>query len=418
MTTSRPAPSPAPTPDRAHRPDLLRRWGRRAFSRFWVLPALWCTVAVAAGVLIPVADENAASWMPFLFEGGIDGARTVLSTIAGAMISVTGLVFSITIVVLQLASSQFSPRVLPAFLDDRITQNTLGVFAATFLYSLTVLRSVGSGPGTDVPQLGVTIGFGLVLAAVGMFLAFIHRITRTISVTTVIREVAADTRRLLARSSGAGPAESGDTLHLRRQSVATAPTSGYLDTLDQRALVALARRHDLHLEVLHPLGTFVPEGAPVVMVRGAGPVAGIDGSVLVRNGLGIAPERTMQQDPTFGMRRLVDIAERALSPGTNDPTTATQAIDELHDLLRRLVNRPDPQPVWRDDDGVARLVTTEPTFVELLDLAVDEIAHWGADGIQTPRRLAAMLRDLAAAASDDHRETVHAKAASIDRGAH
>ena len=386
-----------------------------------MLPALWCTVAVAAGVLIPVADENASSWMPFLFQGGVDGARTVLSTIAGAMISVTGLVFSITIVVLQLASSQFSPRVLSAFLDDRITQNTLGVFAASFLYALTVLRSVGATSDTDVPQLGVTIAFGLVLAAVGMFLAFIHRITRTISVTTVIREVAADTRLLLARSSDAGPAGAGDLprlSHLPHQSVATAPASGYLDTLDQPGLVALARHHDIRLEVLHPLGTFVPEGSPVVMVRGSGPVAGIDGSVLVRNGLGIARERTMRQDLTFGMRRLVDIAERALSPGTNDPTTATQAIDELHDLLRRLATRPDPRPVWRDEDDVARLVTTERTFDELLDLAVDEIAHWGAGGIQAPRRLATMLADLAAVADDDRREAVHAKAAAIGRGEH
>ncbi len=134
-----------PTPDRARRATRPRRWARQAFARFWVLPALWCLGAVIGGVLLPLADEGATDLAPYLFNGGADGARTVLSTIAGAMISVTGLVFSITIVVLQLASSQFSPRVLPAFLEDRITQNTLGLFAATFVYALTVLRSVDDG---------------------------------------------------------------------------------------------------------------------------------------------------------------------------------------------------------------------------------------------------------------------------------
>ncbi len=121
----------------------------------------------------------------------------------------------------------------------------------------------------------------------------------------------------------------------------------------------------------------------------------------------------MQQDLTFGMRRLVDIAERALSPGTNDPTTATQAIDELHDLLRRLAARPDPPVVWRDEDGVIRLVTTEHSFADLLDLAVDEIARWGADGVQTPRRLRSMLADLEAAATAEHRPVLQAKASRL-----
>lgn len=408
-------PSPAPTPDRSRRSGLPRRWLQRAFARFWVLPAAWCVAAVAAGVLVPAADENASSWMPFVFQGGADGARAVLSTIAGAMISVTGLVFSITIVVLQLASSQFSPRVLPAFLEDRITQNTLGVFAATFLYALTVLRSVDDAPGSAVPQLGVTVGFVLVLAAVGMFLAFIHRITQTISVTTVIRVVGDSTRELLARPSDAATPGQGGLPHLAHQTVATAPRSGYLDTLDQPGLVHLAASHDARIEVLHPLGTYVPEGAPVALVHADDRSAEIDGPTLASHGLGIARVRTMQQDLTFGLRRLVDIAERALSPGTNDPTTATQAIDELHDLLRRLVTRPDPEPVWRDRDGVARLVTSEHSFAELLDLAIDEIAHWGGDGVQTPRRLATMLADLEAAATAQHLGAVRAKAAELER---
>ena len=197
VTPSGPAPTPIPAPALRRRTARLRRWLHRALQPFWVVPALWCAAAVAAGVLIPELDDSASDWMPFVFQGGAEGARTVLSTIAGAMISVTVLVFSITIVVLQLASSQFSPRVLQTFLTDRVTQNTLGVFTASFLYSLTVLRSVEGGTGLGggpVPQLGVTVAFLLVLAAVAMFLAFIHHITQSISVSTVIRNVGDETR--------------------------------------------------------------------------------------------------------------------------------------------------------------------------------------------------------------------------------
>lgn len=403
-----------PGPTSRQETTRLRRWTYRLLAPFWVVPALWCAGAVALGLLLPRVDQGVASWMPFLFQGGPDGARTVLSTVSGAMISVTGLVFSITIVVLQLASSQFSPRVLRTFLEDRVTQHTLGVFAASFLYSLTVLRSIVDTPGSTVPQLGVTMAYLLVLAAVAMFLAFIHHITESIAVGTVIRRTADETRRLLTSTGDTGPGPDGPATlpHLARQHAVTAPASGYLDTVDHAVLCAQARSHDVRIELLHALGSFVPEGSPLALVHGTD-LGSTDWQTLVARGATTARERTMQQDLSFGLRRLVDIAERALSPGTNDPTTAVQVVDELHDLLRRLVQAPDRGPVLCDEDGVARLVTREATVADLLDLAVDEIAHYGADDVQVPRRLAAMLLDLEAAAIPAHRGTVAAKAASL-----
>ncbi|MGB0099394.1 MAG: DUF2254 domain-containing protein [Nocardioides sp.] len=411
---SRPAPTPAPTTPPRRTASPVRRVLERALTPFWVVPALWCLGAVAAGVLVPEVDDSVSDWMPFVFRGGADGARAVLSTIAGAMISVTGLVFSITIVVLQLASSQFSPRVLQTFLEDRVTQNTLGVFAASFLYSLTVLRSVEDRVDSSVPQLGVTLAFLLVLAAVAMFLAFIHHITQAISVTTVIRRVGDETRDLLDRRDPrqSPPDHSVDLPHLGSQTVVTAARTGYVDRVDPALLCRLASEHDVRIEVLRPLGAFVTEGAPVAAVRGEH-VGDDDWSGRVHEGVGIVRERTMTQDVSFGIRRLVDIAERALSPGTNDPTTATQAIDELHDVLRRLAIADDPSPVWSDVDGIPRVVTTEHTFSDLLDLAVDEIAHWGADGVQTPRRLASMFTELEAATTGPHRQVLVAKAAEV-----
>lgn len=406
--------TPAPIPGPRARADRLRRWTYLALSPFWVVPAAWCLVSVGLGLLAPQADEHVRALLPFLFDGGAAGARAVLSTVAGAMISVTGLVFSITIVVLQLASSQFSPRVLRTFLESRVTQHTLGVFAGSFLYSLTVLRSVVDTPGSHVPQVGVTLAYLWVLGAVAMFLAFIHHITQAISVTTVIRRAADETRVLVSRGQDeatAHPERDPVLPALGPQSVAVATRSGYLDTIDQGILCELAVKHDVRVEVLHPLGTFVPVGAPIAVVHGD-PV-GPDWDHRVGRGLGLTDQRSMQQDLSFGIRRLVDIAERALSPGVNDPTTAVQVLDQLHDLLRQMAVGRDSYPVRYDASGVARLVMRDRTLPDYLDLALDEIAHYGADSLQIPRRIDEMLLDLGAAATPQHRGAIAAKSAEL-----
>ncbi|WP_164519527.1 DUF2254 domain-containing protein [Nocardioides ferulae] len=395
-------------------PGRAHRLVRASLGPFWVVPSLWCIGAVGLGLVLPELDEGTASWMPLLFQGGPEGARTVLSSVAGAMISVTGLVFSITIVVLQLASSQFSPRVLGTFLEDRVTQHTLGVFAASFLYSLTVLRSIVDVEGRAVPQLAVTASYLWVLGAVGMFLAFIHHITRSIAVDTIVRRTAGETRALLV-ADVAARAERPPTAQLPDapgEHVVTAACSGYLDVVDLAPLVRCVEAQQAWVDVLHPLGTFVVEGSPLAVVHGAGP-----GTTAwdepVRSHLHLRGERTLQQDVSFGFRRMVDIGERALSPGTNDPTTAVQVIDQLHDLLRRLAGAPDPAAVAAGEDGAGRVVLRPHRFADLLDLAVDELAHWGAESLQVPRRLRRLLHDLRAAALPEHRPTVDAKLAQV-----
>ena len=416
--SSRPRPSGAPVPSRGRPVSRVRRWWRAVLGPFWVVPATWCVLAVALGIGLPLVDQGVGT-IPLAFESGPEGARSVLSTIAGAMISVTGLVFSITIVVLQLASSQFTPRVLQTFLDDRVTQHTLGVFAASFLYALTVLRGVqneATGGADAVPQLAVTFAYVLVLGSVAMFLLFIHHITTAISVDSVIGRVAADCRRLIARAESEAetlPREAPSLPSLRRQSVVASPRSGYVDLVDRFRLADLAEAHDVRIEVLHPLGTFVPEGSPLALVHSATVEADTDWADVLRAGLSVRTQRSMEQDVTFGLRRLVDIAERALSPGVNDPTTAVQVVNELHDLLRLIAAGPDPVPVTSDEDGVPRVVTDEWTFERYLDLAVDEIAHWGSDSLQIPERLDSMLLDLAANAPPHRRPVLDAKRAAL-----
>ncbi len=338
--------SAAPAPSRGKPGSRATRWWRAAFSPFWVVPAGWCLLAVLLGLAVPAIDRGVGS-IPLAFESGPEGARSVLSTIAGAMISVTGVVFSITIVVLQLASSQFTPRVITTFLDDRITQHTLGVFAASFLYALTVLRGVQNeeiGGSEAVPQLAVTLAYVLVLGSVAMFLAFIHHITTAISVDSVIGKLANECRRLIERSATEAqdlPREQPALPPLSHQIVMAAPRSGYVDLVDRHRLVDIAGRHEVRVEVLLPLGSFVAAGSPLALVRSDVDVSSTDWATELHEGLAVRNQRSMEQDLSFGFRRLVDIAERALSPGINDPTTAVQVVHQLHDLLRLIARSPD-----------------------------------------------------------------------------
>jgi uncharacterized membrane protein len=393
------SPTVLPVPVRVEQSAVARRAGHLLRS-FWVVPATWCLLAVVAGLVLPEAE----AWVPdrlLLFEGGAEGARTVLSTIAGAMISVTGLVFSITMVVLQLASSQYTPRVLQAFLGDRTTQHTLGLFAASFLYALVVLRAVRDGE--RAPGLAVTVALLLVVGAVGMFLAYIHHITTSIGVARVLQRTAQQSRDLLADGqASAWPTTPPELEEPVASRVLAADRSGYVDAVDTPALVRLASRHGVRVELLHPLGSFVAHGSPLLVVHEL-PGADAPSPEAVLALVSQVGERTMDQDVGYGIRRLVDIAERALSPGINDPTTAVQVLDQLHDLLRRMVTSPQTWPARPDEEGTVRLVLRQPTMADVVELALADIAHWGEDHRRVRERIATIMDDLRAAALDEHR---------------
>lgn len=411
----------------------INRWVR-LWRPFWVLPSVIIVLATVAGVFLPEVDRRLDDQLPYFFPGGPSGARDLLGTIAGAMISVTGLVFSITMVVVQLASSQYSPRVLGDFLSSRVTQVTLGIFAASFTYALTVLRSVqgesGEG-GAFVPQVSVTIGFLLVLASVGMFLAFIHHITNSIQVSSIVSHLGDATARVVDRYLP-DPDTPGSRVGLRgwepgpdlTGQVLTAVEHGSVVEVDHRRLVAWAQERDVIVEVLLRVGDFVPEGAPAVTVwRKAGAVD-VDEDALrpLRGMVVVEQDRFFNQDPAFGIRKLVDIAERALSPGINDPTTAVQVLDELHRILRRVVVRAELPALVSCEDSV-RLVHRPQRVEQLVDLALAEPLHYGKDTLQVPRRVVPMLEDLLTVALPAHRpalrrwlDTARAQVGAVGEG--
>jgi uncharacterized membrane protein len=393
----------------------VRRLWAWARGRFWLLPALCAVLAGAAGLGLPEVDGTMlrSRSLPFLFGGGPEGARALLSAVISSMITFTALVFSITIVVLQLTSSQFSPRVLRTFLHDRFNQLTLGVFVATFVYAMTVLRAVrGTAESSPhVPQLSVTAAFVLVLASVLVFLLYLHHTAQAIRVATIVTEIGRETRTVLDRQVPAEEAAeeepaAADEGAGTKARVVPARSPGVVRAVDVEALARAAEGAGATVEGLRALGEFVPAGAALFRVRG-GPV---DDAPL-RDAVLLGEERSMEQDVGFGLRQLVDIGTRALSPGINDPTTAVQVLDQLHDLLRRLAGRPLPtcQVVRRDGRVVVRVPATG--FAAYLDLAVDEIHHWGGDDPRIQARLSGLLREVHAAARPEHRPLIARKLA-------
>lgn len=385
----------------------LRAWWEAIRTGFWAIPSACVVVAILLGLALVRLDRTLEDDVRFAFDAGPDGAREVLSAISTSMITFTGLVFSITIVVLQLTSSQFSPRVLRTFLRDRLTQLALGTFVATFVYSVTVLRTVTSGDSAFVPDISTTVGLGLLLLSVGMFVAYIHHIATAIQVSSILTAIGAETRKVLDKRYPADTDGAAVGTTPRRGPVAAvvlASRSGVVTQLDTSRLVAIASEADVVLRTGAGPGAFVPKGAPLVEVVGAGVVD----QEAVTAAITLSEDRTMQQDVAFGFRQLVDIAERALSPGINDPTTAVQALDQLHDLLRRLSTRPLRDGLHRDGEHTVRLVTPPERFTDYLNLALEEIDQYGAESLQVQQRIGALLSDLASAARPEHRAVTEA----------
>ena len=398
---------------------------RALLGSFWLIPGASVACAVLAGLVLLELDAQLGSdSRPFLFPGGPDGARAVLGAIASSMISLTALVFSITVVVLQLTSSQFSPRILRTFLQDRVSQVALGVFVATFAFAMTVLRAVhgGDGEGRFVPQVATTVAFALVLVSLGVFIWYIQHITNAIRAANILAAVGRETRAVLEDEYPSDRAHVEPQLGPVRQHIC-ADEPGVVSSIDISRLVKLAQRADVLIEMVPCIGTFLPEGTEVFEIRLPAERAGTgeadsfqrldDRDVLSL--VTFSVERTLRQDTAYGFRQLADVAERVLSPSTNDHTTAIQAVDQLHDLFRRLVSRPMPDRVHRDRDGEPRLYVPERGLDHYLEVGVDQVLAWAEDSARVRAHVAAMLRDLISVARPEHLSALEERAARLDR---
>ena len=397
----------------------FRGWIDGLRTRLWPLPVVGILAAVALGVLLPEVDR---SWQTspsrggavlHLFGGGADAARGVLSTIAGSLVTATSLTFSLTVVTLQLASSQYSPRLLRTFTRDGVVQVTLGLFLATFTYALAVLRVVRSRD-TDsvvddvfVPRLSVTVAVVLTLASVLALVLFLAHLAREIRVETVLARVHGESldviRRIYPDPAVATTHETPGLTSPGRPVLA--PRTGFLTAVGHPALASAAReRHGLVvLDV--PVGEFVVAGSPVGRAY-ADPDEEELAAVAAR-AITVEDERTAVQDPAFGLRQIVDVAVRALSPGVNDPTTAVHAFGWAGALLVELAGGDCGPLLVHDDEGTVRAVVARPSFAELMILGLEQPLLYGSSDPQVLAGLAAVLEQVArAAATPGHRITV------------
>lgn len=354
-------------------------------ASFWFVPTVIVLAAVGLAVILIGVDTTmdlpvVTRW-PLLFGAGADGARGLLATVASSMITVAGVVFSITIVALALTSSQYSSRVLRNFMRDRVNQSVLGVFLGIFAYCLVVLRVIrGGDEGAFVPSLAVMGGLILAFVGIAFLVYFIHYISMSIQASHIIAIAAHETITAMDRLFPEGLGDEGDeetdaglALLAAEQhwSSVAAQKTGYVEIVDEVALLRWARENRTILRMERGIGEFIAEGTPLISVAETGELN--EETTRHLNAIYIiSRHRTVEQDLSFGIRQLVDIALKALSPGINDTTTAVMCVNYLGAILVRLASRKFPA-AHRIDEGKLRVIARGPSFAGLLAEAFDQI---------------------------------------------
>ena len=395
-------------------------------TNLWLVPLIEVVAAVVLFGITYALDRAAfdgafrvPSWA---LSGSPDAARQILTTVAAAIITVVGVVFSIVIVALTLASTQFGPRMLRNFIRDPGTQITLGTFVGTFVYSVLALGSIGQeSRGDFVPHISITVTLALLVIDLGVLIYFIHHIATQIQLPQVIASIARDLARAIDTHAGneaatkAAPNAAATLAALGNGGgIVAAPRSGYLQFIDRRTLVRIASGAGVVIQMMHRPGHFLVQGYPYATVWPADQ-AGVVARELARSHV-TGPYRTLAQDLSFGLDQLVEIALRALSPAVNDTFTAMTCIDWIGDSLCKVTGSWQPQHVYCDAGGEVRVITTEPTYGRLVQRSFEKVrqAGRGMPAIMI-RQLDALAKIMQRAQTQEERELLAGQAAMIER---
>jgi len=350
-------------------------------------------LAVLAGLLLPRLEATC-------FPGSTSGlspvaSMAIFSAVGSGMIALTGIVFSLAFVMLQFSATAYSPRLVLWLANDRVLWHSVGVFSATFLYSIAAIAWVDRSGTGGTPFVSGWLVIALLLASVGMFIALIEKIS-LLQVNRMLAFTTDHGRRVIEAMYSPLTAEPAmpDRDEYRKLPLTFAlyhvGAPQTVQALDVPTLRALSKASGTVVIVVAAVGDTVVEGAEMLRVFGGRDA--VDEKAL-RNAFELGSERTFEQDPKYALRLLVDIAIRALSPAVNDPTTAVQALDQIEDLLRRLGGRRLEIGAFRDESGL-RVVIPYPTWGDFLALAFDEIRYCGATSVQVMRRMKALIADL------------------------
>lgn len=365
---------------------FIQLWGTMR-SSFWFMPLLMVAGSIAFAVVwIEANSAGSEQWLsqwPRLFGVGAEGARQMLSTLAGSMMTVIGITFSMTLLALVLASGQYTSRILRNFMRSRVTQFTLGTFAGIFAYCLVVLRTIRGSGGIDefVPSLALFFAFALALCGVGVLIYFIHHIASSIQASSIIAAIVQETNasidRLLPEKQAPESDENAslnqglESLDDRQWYPVPAAVSGYIQSVNHDALYRLSRENRTIVRMEHGIGAFVVQDTALLSLALTYPpdLATINA---YHAAYSVGCYRTVEQDPAFGIRQIVDIALKALSPGVNDTSTAIMCVDYLTSIMARLSSRHFP-PLYRYEGETLRVVAIVPSFEGLLAEAFDQI---------------------------------------------
>ncbi|MGA7938227.1 MAG: DUF2254 domain-containing protein [Kovacikia sp.] len=366
-------------------------------SSFWFIPTLMVVLAIGLSLVTIGIDQRLEADiignLGWAYALGPNGSRAILSAIAGSMVTVATTAFSITIVALQLASSQFGPRLLRNFMQDTGNQIVLGTFISTFVYSLMVLRTInGVADNEFVPHIAVTCGIGLAISSIGVLIYFIHHSATSIQVDHVISKVGCELDevidRLFPKQVGRGASQqraesltSEISVDFDREATAIpATSSNYVQAIDTDQLMHIATETNILLQLQRRPGDFVIKGSPLVLAYPA--ESGSKKLVKqINDAFVLGSQRTDQQDVEFSINQLVEIAVRALSPGINDPFTAIRCIDQLSAALCHLAQKEIPSAYRYDDQDKLRVIAAPVTFADVTDAAFNQIRQYGQTSV-------------------------------------
>ncbi len=388
-------------------------------SSYWFLPAVMAIIATALAFTMLMLDRSGKANINYWwsYTGGADGARSLLGTVAGSMVSVAATAFSITIVALQLAASNFGPRLLRNFMQDTGNQVVLGTFISTFIYCLLVLRTIhgeGDGYGQFVPQLSITCGTLLAIISIAVLIYFIDHASTIIQASHIIENVCDDLDRgidrLFPRKIGRSvPEEQGiGEISDNFESLACpvrVDNNGYIQAIDDEELIKIAQKHNLLLRLESRPGKFIVKDSNLVMVF---PGESVNQKLTkqINNAFILGRERSEQQDIEFPIDQLVEIALRALSPGINDPFTAIRCVDRLGAGLSRLAQKDFPSPYRYDDNNKLRAIAFGVTFEGLVDTAFNAIRQYARSDTSVTIRLLEAIANIATYTSNQKYQAI------------
>jgi uncharacterized membrane protein len=388
----------------------LRQWAR---GSLWLLPLAGGLLGVLLGSGLIDADQ--VVHLPSYWTYSPSTASTVLSAIVGAMAALTGFVVTVTVLVVQMATSTFSARYMRLWYRDRMLKLLLALLVGTLAFSFTLLRRIES---SFVPDLGVSIAGLLVVVDLLLFVVFLDRFLHRLRPVAVAVFVADYVHRDFARYATAlaapdvftgvfEPAGEQPALVIR----STRP--GAIQALDIGGLASWAREHRCLVVLRRRVGDFVPAGATLIEIYG-GAASSRRAEDTLRNMIVLGDERTIEQDPAFAIRIMVDIADKALSPAINDPTTAVQVLNHLSDVLRLIGTTDLSRSRWRAGSAARTgLVIPARSWEDYLTLGVTEIREYGSTAIQVMRRMRAMLEELRGEVRAEHRPAVEEELARL-----